>query len=127
MILAKSLAITMLLFASLSKLSVLIGYPGETSMASMAIAIAEGIFGLWWLFTARDDVAIGIAIPLFSLCLGVSVAKTLQHKESCGCYGSVEVSPAISAGLDLIVIGSLLFAGIPREARSHPGPAEAGN
>jgi hypothetical protein len=118
MVLAKSLAITLLLFASLSKLSVHVGYPGDTGALPTSLALAECSFAVWWLWSARDDVAVRIAIPTFSVFLGLSVAKIYQQKESCGCYGAVAVSPALSAAVDVTVIVALLLAGKPKVSPS---------
>lgn len=81
----------------------------EFSMFNAAIVVFEVGLSIWLVVGAWWKSACYAAILTFAWLAGISVAKALTGKSSCGCFGEVEVSPWITLGLDLLVIAVLAY------------------
>jgi hypothetical protein len=72
-----------------------------------AVITAELLLGLWLASGLKPALAWAAALFCFSVFAGASMAMVLAKQPSCGCFGSLEVSPWITGALDLVVVAVL--------------------
>ncbi|MBI1900439.1 MAG: hypothetical protein HYS13_04895 [Planctomycetia bacterium] len=73
------------------------------------LALIVGEFALAaWLLSGRAELGSWVAAVLcFSAFAGVSIAKALAREASCGCFGSLEISPWLAGLIDVAVVTGL--------------------
>jgi len=79
----------------------------------------------WLVSGIRPRAAWWAALSLFGCFTLVSAARVASRAESCGCFGSVRISPVAIAALDLAVIMGRAV-GRPRPQRGWPPPRRWG-
>lgn len=75
---------------------------------SMALVCFEILFGAWLLFGVGSAWTLRVAATSFATFACVSAYKALTGASSCGCFGTLQVDPAISLVIDLAAVGLLL-------------------
>ena len=70
----------------------------------------ELALGLWLLVGALQPLARHAAITCFTVFGAVSLLRALNGASTCGCFGSVAISPWWTAALDAAAVASLLLA-----------------
>lgn len=93
------------------------GYDHDAS--NTAIAVVDGLLAAWLLSGVRALSAWVMALLYFVILGGVALAMGLMQRESCGCFGQVEISPWRVFVLDAIVV-SLLVVLRPRTDAEVP-------
>jgi hypothetical protein len=84
-------------------------------MSSLSIAVTlalicfESCFGTWLLVCARSAWNWRAAIACFAAFACVSAYKYLSGEAACGCFGLLQVNPAITLVLDLAVVRLLML------------------
>ena len=74
----------------------------------MCLVEAELLFGIWLLSGLVPHVTRMVSIGTFTLFAVVSFGRAISGEVSCGCFGSVTVSPWITGTLDLVAVAALL-------------------
>lgn len=82
---------------------------GLLESRGMLIAVVEFeyLFGVWLLAGLYPAATWRATMGLFTVFVGVSLYKAVSGAASCGCFGTVEVNPWYTVGLDLAVLGWL--------------------
>ena len=107
------LAITVLLLAAGLKWHQLITSPYtgnmvlESRLITAALVAAEIALAGWLISGVQAKMARWTAVAAFFVFLLATLRRLWKGDASCGCFGIVEVSPLITAVLDVIVIWSL--------------------
>jgi len=73
----------------------------------IAVVAFEGSLGLWLLAGVWARVSWAVALGCFGLFACVSVYKGLAGETSCGCFGRVETSPWLTAGIGMLAVIAL--------------------
>ena len=74
----------------------------------LMLVVAESTLGLWLLSGWKNRQAHDVSILWFAACLCWSVGHWLAGTVSCGCAGRIEIPPAYSAGVVLLLLLSLI-------------------
>lgn len=80
----------------------------------------ELLIGLWLLTGWQSRTARWVAIALFSIFTLTNLYLAVVGQRSCGCFGQVEVSPWLTAALDILAVSALLVAGPPPQQTLSP-------
>ena len=72
-----------------------------TSWASASVVACELLLGVWLLVGVFPQAARAVALAAFAGFLGVSVVRAALGEASCGCFGTVAVSPWLTGAFDL--------------------------
>jgi len=93
-------------------------YPAEATSVALAYGVSysaiilvvqlELLVAAWLVSGWRPKFATRSAAVLFSTFAGFSLIIALAGRETCGCFGSVPVSPWITFSLDMLLVGVLL-------------------
>lgn len=74
----------------------------------MLLIEGELLYGLWLIFGLAPHTTRVVSIGLFSVFAIISFGRAISGEASCGCFGSVTVSPWITTTLDLTAVVALL-------------------
>lgn len=75
----------------------------------------EVILGCWFLSGQWTTAARRTAVACFTIFAVVNIYHILTKHTSCGCFGSLRVSPIVSLGIDLLMVAGLILG------RTSPG------
>jgi hypothetical protein len=114
----------LLVAASFTKLRAETRYPPEqpwiesrfvsesasTAEAALALLLVAGVWpcGIWL-----------ATVTIFALFAIITVAGAIQGKDSCGCFGAVQVRPVYTMFLDISAVAALLVSGRPSKSGSE--------
>lgn len=90
---------------------------GLPLLATLLLVTAELALGLWLVSGFKPGVARAAAILAFSVFACYSLIALVQGSVSCGCFGELKISPAVTLLVDLVAVGSLMIL--------RPSPARA--
>lgn len=75
---------------------------------SVAQVAGEWLLALWLVSGFASRAARIVTLGCFAVFAGVTLFRGLRGDASCGCFGALSVSPWVTLGLDLVVIGLLV-------------------
>jgi uncharacterized membrane protein YphA (DoxX/SURF4 family) len=89
---------------------------------TVAVAAFELLFGVWLLLGLYPRWSRIVTLGSFVVFLHVALARAMENRESCGCFGQVSVRPWVAVALDGLAIAALLLCsparapGLPLQA-----------
>lgn len=83
----------------------------EDWRVAASIAGFEIVFSLWLLVGLFPQITRWLAVICFGFFLCFAVASVLAGESSCGCFGSLAVSPWYTATFDLLAVAALVAGG----------------
>ena len=101
-------ALLLLTAGSLKAQELLSGTVSDTRMHSL-IAL-ELVFGLWLAIGLYPRWSRIAGVVCFGVLLNFAIAKELEGRASCECFGKANVPPWVAALLDAIMLGALLLS-----------------
>jgi uncharacterized membrane protein len=95
-----------------------VAYSAAAFEAVLALALLSGFWPnpTWY-----------AAVAVFSLFAIVTAAQAIQGKDSCNCFGAVQVRPIYTMSLDILAVALLLITGKPDRGAAVVGPEERQN
>jgi hypothetical protein len=87
-------------------------------IAVVVACLLEALIGAWLLSGLRPFLARLVAAAMFAMFVFVAVARGAHGERSCGCFGTVGISPWGMAGFDVVACG--LLAVLCRHRSRHP-------
>jgi hypothetical protein len=84
-----------------------------TRNMSAVVVLAELGLGIWLLAGVLPALARLVAILCFGVFFAVSLDKAIAGEVSCGCFGSIRVTPWLTTAIDMLEVLLLFAAGVP--------------
>jgi hypothetical protein len=93
----------------------------QISLFSLLFGTAETLLAVWLVFGFYPQWSRLVACAAFLVFANVTFSQALAQKASCGCFGRMVVNPWLVFGLDLAVVGLLLYVpGVDTAPRKTP-------
>jgi hypothetical protein len=82
----------------------LLGIPSWLQILAIQV---EFLLALWLLSGLHSRWALMSATAFFAIAGGIAAKQVYENQQTCGCFGNFDVNPALTLGLDIIVLAML--------------------